>query len=104
MFKRPFKIILLSCLILFSVSLLFGCLISFSNSNISDYSDLIITEVFYDSEGTDSGCFIEIYNTGSSLVDLNDASHDIIIEGMNGANGERYIGIDLIGTIAAGDY
>ncbi|MFX1512289.1 MAG: lamin tail domain-containing protein [Promethearchaeota archaeon] len=69
-----------------------------------DYTDLIINEILYSTVGTDAGCFIEIYNSGSSSINLDDESHDIIIEGVNGQTGQQYVAIDLVGIISQNDY
>ncbi|MFX1286439.1 MAG: lamin tail domain-containing protein [Promethearchaeota archaeon] len=84
--------------------LLISTTIFIVNSQSTDYSNLIISEIFYDSIGTDTSCFIEIYNVGSTTVDLDDINHDIIVEGVNGATGTVYVTIDLTGTVAAGSY
>jgi len=53
--------------------------------------NIFINEVYYDAPGTDSGCYIEIY--GSGTINLNGIS----LVGINGAGGSEYVTIDLNG-------
>jgi hypothetical protein len=64
-------------------------------------SDLVINEVDYDQPGTDEAEFIELYNRGSSAIDL--SQYEIRL--YNGSTNEVYRTINsLSGTLAAGDY
>ncbi|RKZ54953.1 MAG: hypothetical protein DRQ44_18430, partial [Gammaproteobacteria bacterium] len=54
---------------------------------------VIINEIDYDQPGTDNAEFIELFNTGSSTISLNDYSINLI----NGRNESIYRTIDLTG-------
>ena len=60
--------------------------------------DLYINEILYDTPGTDSGCFIELYGTNTGM-DLDGFS----LVGVNGYNGSEYVTIDLTGHTLPGD-
>jgi hypothetical protein len=60
---------------------------------LSANAAIIINEVDYDQPGTDNAEFIELFNSGSSVVTLNDYSIDLI----NGRNSSVYRSIDLNG-------
>jgi len=59
---------------------------------------LYINEVLYDTPGSDSGCFIEIYGINAGM-DLDGFS----LVGVNGYNGSEYITIDLSGNTLPAD-
>ena len=62
---------------------------------------VIINEIDYDQPGTDNAEFIELFNTGSSAVSLNDYSINLI----NGRDASIYRTIDLTGfNIDANSY
>lgn len=64
-------------------------------------SDIVINEVDADQTSTDSAEFLELYNTGTSAVDLSDA----VLVFFNGSDDASYAAFDLDGiTLAAGDY
>jgi len=52
---------------------------------------LVINEVFYDSSGADSGCFIELMGTPGLSLD------GYYLSGVNGGGGKQYCMIDLTG-------
>lgn len=58
-------------------------------SNTSSYP--VINELFYDSVGTDSGCFIELMGTPGLNLD------GYYLAGINGGSGQQYCLIDLTG-------
>ena len=51
---------------------------------------ICINEIFYETPGSDSACFIELYGPGNSSLD------DYVIVGVNGFNGNVYAYIDLM--------
>ena len=59
--------------------------------------DIKINEILYDTPGSDSACYIEIYGSGSTSLD------NISIVGVNGYNGSVYETIDLTGHTIPGD-
>jgi hypothetical protein len=59
--------------------------------------NIFINEVYYDTPGPDSGCFIEVF--GPDGVNLDGFS----LVGINGNNGAEYAIIDLSGYIMPGD-
>ncbi len=63
---------------------------------------LVINEVDYDQEGTDTAEFIELYNAGSSTVDLTDLAVVLV----NGNGGAEYARFELasIGTLEPGGF
>jgi predicted extracellular nuclease len=62
---------------------------------------IVINEIDYDQPGTDTSEFIELFNSGSTIISLDDYTVDLI----NGSNSSRYRSIDLSGfSIGAGDY
>lgn len=64
---------------------------------------LVINEVDYDQPGTDSGEFVEIYNTGGTAVDLTNVALDL----HNGVGGAIYDTIALssaAASLAPGEY
>jgi len=66
----------------------------------SSGSILVINEVDYDTPGTDSAEFIEIFNPGTTDVDLSDKAV-VLVNGSDSNEASRY---SLSGTLAAGDY
>lgn len=58
---------------------------------------MYVNEFYYDTPGTDSGCFIEIYGPGNMGLD------GITIVGVNGNGGVDYATIDLTGHTIPGD-
>lgn len=58
---------------------------------------LYINEFYYDTPGTDSGCFIEIYGPGNAGLD------GISLVGVNGNGGVDYATIDLTGYTIPND-
>jgi hypothetical protein len=60
--------------------------------------DLYINELLYDTPGSDSGCFVELYGTNSGM---NLDGYSIV--GVNGYNGSVYVTIDLTGYTLPGD-
>jgi hypothetical protein len=62
---------------------------------------VIINEIDYDQPGTDTAEFIELFNSGTSDISLQDYSVDLI----NGSNSTSYRNIDLSGfSISASGY
>ena len=61
---------------------------------------LVINEVDYDSEGTDTGEFIELYNSSTVSIDLNGTAVVLI----NGANNQEYARVNLSGSLAPAKY
>jgi len=59
--------------------------------------NIIINEILYDTQGTDEGCFIELFGPGGSDLD------NFSIVGVNGYNGSEYTTIDLNGNSISGD-
>ncbi len=59
----------------------------------SSHSAIIINEIDYDQPGTDTAEFIELFNSGTSILSLDSYSIDLI----NGSNSTSYRTIDLSG-------
>lgn len=59
--------------------------------------DMFINEFYYDTPGTDSGCFIEIFGSANTSLD------GISLVGVNGNGGVDYATIDLTGHMIPGD-
>lgn len=58
--------------------------------------DIYINEILYDTDGSDAGCFIELYGLGDMSLS------GFLLIGVNGYNGQEYQPIDLSGyTIPA---
>lgn len=67
----------------------------------SSHAAIVINEIDYDQPGTDTAEFIELFNSGSSVISLDNYFIDLI----NGANSLAYRSIDLSGfSIEANDY
>jgi len=67
----------------------------------SSHAAIIINEIDYDQPGTDTAEFIELFNSGSSAISLNNYSIELI----NGRNSSSYRSIDLSGfNISANGY
>ena len=65
------------------------------------HAAVVINEIDYDQPGTDSAEFIELFNSGSSIISLDDYAIDLI----NGSNSASYRNIDLSGfSINADSY
>jgi len=72
------------------------------NDNLSTYSDtnsfyigkfnICINEVYYDTPGTDSGCYIELFGTSNMNLD------GLTLVGVNGTGGADYDTINLSGN------
>ncbi len=78
-----------------------GLLALTSCVTLSSHAAVVINEVDYDQPGTDSAEFIELFNTGSSIISLDNYAIDLI----NGSNSSSYRNIDLSGfSINAGSY
>ena len=68
---------------------------------LSSHAAVVINEIDYDQQGTDSAEFIELFNSGSSMISLDNYAIDLI----NGSNSSSYRNIDLSGfSIDAGSY
>ena len=66
-----------------------------SAQNPSPTSDLVLSEIFYDADGTDDGMeWVELYNRGNSTIDLSNYSLG------NGGTDYTYSNVQLSGTIA----
>ncbi|WP_272427825.1 M4 family metallopeptidase [Polyangium jinanense] len=65
-------------------------------------ADLVINEIDYDTVGTDSSEYVEIYNPAGGAVSLSGCALVLV----NGANGAVYSTVDLspAGSLAAGQY
>jgi imidazolonepropionase-like amidohydrolase len=61
---------------------------------------LVINEVDYDQVGTDAGEFIEIFNGGTTAVNL--AQHAVVL--VNGSTNAQYLRVALTGMLAPGAY
>ena len=78
-----------------------GLLAFTSSLTFSSHSSIIINEIDYDQPGTDIAEFIELFNSGTSAVPLDDYSIDLV----NGSSSSSYRTIDLSGfSINADDY
>jgi len=65
------------------------------------YASILINEFDYDQVGSDTAEFIELFNTGNSIVSLDNFSIDLI----NGSNASTYRTISLNGfSIDSSDY
>lgn len=79
----------------FYISILAFC--TFSTANAT----MLINEVDYDQNGSDSAEFIELFNSGSNSINLNGYQLDLV----NGTTGSIYESFDLTGySLAAGGY
>lgn len=78
-----------------------GLLALTSSLTFSSHSSIIINEIDYDQPGTDIAEFIELFNSGTSAVSLDNYSIDLV----NGSSSSSYRTIDLSGfSINANDY
>jgi len=78
-----------------------GLLALTSCMTLSSHAAVVINEIDYDQPGTDSAEFIELFNSGSSIISLDNYAIDLI----NGSNSSRYRNINLSGfSIDAGSY
>ena len=78
-----------------------GLLALTSSLAFNSHSSIIINEIDYDQPGTDVAEFIELFNSGTSAVSLDNYSIDLV----NGSNSISYRTIDLSGfSINANDY
>ena len=78
-----------------------GLLALTSCMTLSSHAAVVINEIDYDQPGTDSAEFIELFNSGSSIISLDNYAIDLI----NGSNSSSYRNIDLTGfSINAGSY
>lgn len=68
---------------------------------LTSHAAVVINEIDYDQPGTDTAEFIELFNSGTSAVSLN----NYFIELINGTNSSSYRSIDLSGfSINASSY
>ena len=78
-----------------------GLLTLTSCMTLSIHAAVVINEIDYDQPGTDSAEFIELFNSGSSIISLDNYAIDLI----NGSNSSSYRNIELTGfSIDAGGY
>ena len=78
-----------------------GLLTLTSSLSFYSHSSIIINEIDYDQPGTDTAEFIELFNSGTSAVSLDNYSIDLI----NGSTSASYRTIDLSGfSISANGY
>ena len=78
-----------------------GLLALTSSLTFSSHSSIIINEIDYDQPGTDVAEFIELFNSGTSAISLDNYSIDLV----NGSSSSSYRTIDLSGfSINANDY
>jgi len=70
-----------------------GLLALTSSIALSSHAAVIINEIDYDQPGIDTAEFIELFNSGSSAVSLDNFSIDLV----NGSNSSSYRTIDLSG-------
>ena len=78
-----------------------GLLALTSSLTFSSHSSIIINEIDYDQPGTDIAEFIELFNSGTSAISLDNYSIDLV----NGSSSSSYRTIDLSGfSINANDY
>ena len=78
-----------------------GILAFTSSISLTCNAAIIINEIDYDQPGTDTAEFIELFNSGSSTVSLD----NYFIELLNGNNSSSYKSIDLAGfNISSNDY
>jgi predicted extracellular nuclease len=76
------------------------CLLALTCSiSAASHAAVIINEIDYDQVGTDTAEFIELFNTGTSTVSLDNFSIMLI----NGTNSSSYRNIDLSGFNIAAD-
>jgi predicted extracellular nuclease len=67
----------------------------------TSHAVVVINEIDYDNPGTDEAEFIELFNSGTSTISLDNYFLDLI----NGSTSSAYRSIDLSGfSIAANDY
>ncbi len=59
--------------------------------------NITINEILYDTDGSDEGCFVELFGPGGTTLD------GFSIAGVNGFNGSDYVSIDLTGHAIPGD-
>ncbi len=59
--------------------------------------NVVLNEILYDTQGSDEGCFIELFGPGGTNLD------GFSIVGVNGNNGNDYVTIDLSGYSSPGD-
>ena len=78
------------------------CLLALTSCmTLSSHAAVVINEIDYDQPCTDSAEFIELFNSGSSMISLDNYAIDLI----NGSNSSSYRNIDLTGfSINAGSY
>ncbi len=78
-----------------------GLLALTSCMTLSSHAAVVINEIDYDQPGTDTAEFIELFNSGSSIISLDNYAIDLI----NGSNSSSYRNIELTGfSINAGSY
>lgn len=68
-----------------------GAIALSSSTSLTSYASVVINEIDYDQPGTDSGEFIELFNSGASTVSLD----NFTIELINGNNSLSYRTINL---------
>ena len=72
-----------------------------SSIAFNTHSAIVINEIDYDQAGTDTAEFIELFNSGTSVLSLDNYSIDLI----NGSSSSSYRTIDLSGfTVNANDF
>ncbi len=69
-------------------------------SGVAQPARVVINEIDYDQDGTDTAEFIELYNGGGATADLTGWK----LTGINGANDTTYLKVDLSGELPAGEF
>jgi hypothetical protein len=85
-----------------SVTATLGASMATANITVSSATNLVINEVDYDSVGTDTTEFVEIYNPTGAAIDLTNVSLVLV----NGATSTQYLALSLApaGSLAPGGY
>ncbi|MGB3341968.1 MAG: hypothetical protein WBB37_10865 [bacterium] len=71
--------------------------ISDTHSFFTGVMSIKINEIFYDTQGSDSACFVELHGPGNTNLD------NISLVGVNGYNGSDYVTVDLTGYTIPND-
>ncbi len=69
-------------------------------SGVAQPARIVINEIDYDQDGTDTAEFVELYNGGGESADLTDWE----LTGINGSGGATYLKVELSGVLPAGGF
>jgi predicted extracellular nuclease len=69
-------------------------------SGVAQPARVVINEIDYDQDGTDTAEYVELYNGGGESADLADWK----LTGVNGSNGSTYFEVGLDGELPAGGF